>query len=109
MDLWIFRDASYGEGSLEGFEVAAEDGGIGRVEDVSREAGASSLVVDTGVWIFGRRVLLPAGVVTEVDREHRRVHVACTKEQVRNAPEYDLQAGADDAYRRRLAGHYAGA
>ena len=109
MDLWMFRDESYGEQSLEGYDVEAEDGGIGRVDDLSREAGAAYVVVDTGVWIFGKRVLLPAGVVTRIDPENRRVHVSCTKDQVRSAPDYDPQRGVDLAYRERLAGYYGAA
>ena len=59
-------------------------------------------MVDTGPWIFGRVVLLPAGVVERVDHRSRTVLVDRTKEQIRNAPEY---ADAPD-YRDRLARYY---
>ncbi|MEV0713106.1 PRC-barrel domain-containing protein [Asanoa sp. NPDC050611] len=83
---------------LTGYAVQAVDGEIGKVE----KAGDTDLVVDTGPWIFGRVVLLPAGVVERVDHQARTVHVDRTKEQIRNAPEY---ADASD-YRDRLAHYY---
>ncbi|GIF70586.1 PRC-barrel domain containing protein [Asanoa siamensis] len=83
---------------LTGYAVHAVDGEIGKVE----QAGAADLVVDTGPWIFGRQVLLPAGVVDRVDHQSRTVHVDRTKEQIKEAPEH---ADAAD-YRDRLAHYY---
>ena len=83
---------------LAGYAVQAVDGEIGKVD----RAGDTDLVVDTGPWIFGRKVLLPAGVVARVDHRSRTLHVDRTKEQIRDAPEY---ADAPD-YRDRLAHYY---
>ena len=83
---------------LTGYAVEAVDGEIGKVD----QAGDTDLVVDTGPWIFGRKVLLPAGVVERVDHQARTVHVDRTKDQIREAPEY---AEAPD-YRDRLAHYY---
>jgi hypothetical protein len=47
---------------LTGFDVEAADGSIGKVDEATQEVGESYLVVDTGVWIFGKKVLLPAGL-----------------------------------------------
>jgi hypothetical protein len=83
---------------LTGYAVVAVDGEIGKVD----QAGETDLVVDTGPWIFGRTVLLPAGVVERVDHRSRTVHVDRTREQIKDAPE---QASAPD-YRDRLARYY---
>jgi hypothetical protein len=83
---------------LAGYAVQAVDGEIGKVE----RAGDTDLVVDTGPWIFGRTVLLPAGVVERVDHRSRTVHVDRTKEQIKDAPEY---ADTPD-YRDRLSRYY---
>ncbi|MEV4538908.1 PRC-barrel domain containing protein [Asanoa sp. NPDC049518] len=83
---------------LTGYAVQAVDGEIGQVD----QATDTDLVVDTGPWIFGRKVLLPAGVVERVDHRERTVHIDRTKEQIREAPEY---ADAPD-YRDRLANYY---
>ena len=34
------------------------------------------VVVDTGFWIFGKKRLIPAGVVSAVVHEDKTVHVA---------------------------------
>jgi hypothetical protein len=107
MDMWTYREASYGDLALEGYDVEAADGGIGKVDSASGEAGAAYLVVDTGPWIFGRRILLPAGLVESVDADRRRVRVSCTKDQLRQAPEHPREAELDDAYRSRVTGLYA--
>jgi len=91
---------------LAGFKIAATDGDIGKVDEATYEAGTSGLVVDTGPWIFGRKVLLPAGVVDRVDTEEGKVYVDRTKDQIKDAPEYDENAGIDDEYRNRLGGYY---
>ncbi|GIF49754.1 hypothetical protein DFJ67_2889 [Asanoa ferruginea] len=83
---------------LTGYAVMAVDGEIGKVE----KAGETDLVVDTGPWIFGRTVLLPAGVVERVDHRSRTVHVDRTREQIKDAPEYNPEPD----YRDRLAGYY---
>jgi hypothetical protein len=36
-------------------------------------------VVDTGMWIFGKHVLLPAGTITSIDATKRTIHVDRTK------------------------------
>ena len=69
-------------------------------------SASSYLVVDTGPWIFGRTVMLPAGVVERIDTAEKKIYVDRTKDQIKNAPEYDERA--DDAkYRDRLGGYYA--
>jgi hypothetical protein len=93
---------------LTGFTVEARDGDIGKIDKASYDAGANSIVVDTGFWIFGKKRLLPAGVIQTIDLDNRVVHVACTKEQIKNAPDYDEMRAADVAYRDEVSGYYTG-
>lgn len=74
---------------LVGFKVEATDGSIGKVDKHSDEVGSSYLVVDTGVWIFGKHVLLPAGTVRQVDLDEKKVYVDLDKEQIKSSPEFD--------------------
>ncbi|MFG1886209.1 PRC-barrel domain containing protein [Micromonospora sp. NPDC049102] len=53
---------------LVGYHVQARDGRIGTIDEASDEADAGHLVVDTGPWILGQKVQLPAGTVERVDR-----------------------------------------
>ena len=68
---WEYRTETgfTGEDNLDltGYSIAAVDGDIGHVDEATHEVGSSHLVVDTGPWIFGRKVLLPAGVVERID------------------------------------------
>jgi hypothetical protein len=104
MDIWTYR--AQPSARLTGYEVEATDGSIGKVDDSGDEPGDSYLVVDTGPWIFGKRVLLPAGLVGAIDTASGTVHVDATKEQVQGAPEYDIDASEEAEYRRRLARYY---
>jgi hypothetical protein len=108
VDIWTFRLAEgLGDIDIAGYSVEATDGGIGKVDESTYEIGGSYLVVDTGPWIFGKKVLLPAGLIDRVDPESEQVFVARTKEEIKNAPEYDEERGfADEEYRGRLGGYY---
>ena len=105
-DIWGYRETSWTSGDLTGYEVEAVDGSIGKIDEASNDVGASYLVVDTGPWIFGKKVMLPAGVVRDVDPDSETVFVARTKDQIKNAPEFDADRYRDDAYRSDLGGYY---
>jgi PRC-barrel domain protein len=107
-ELWTYRESSLGTMDVSGFDVEAQDGGIGKVDEASNEVGASYIVVDTGPWIFGKKVLLPAGVVTRVDTEDEKVYVDRTKDEIKNAPEFDESNYRDTQYRDELGGYYGG-
>ncbi|GBQ02423.1 PRC domain containing protein [Streptomyces spongiicola] len=92
---------------LTGYRVEATDGSVGRVDKHSDEVGSQYTVVDTGTWIFGREVLLPAGTITAVDHDERRIIVSRTGDEIRAAPEFDEDGHlGDPAYRDRLGGYY---
>jgi len=107
-DPWNYRqDAGYTEGSdIVGYKVAATDGDIGKVDKATHETDASSIVVDTGPWILGRKVLLPAGVVQRIDHAEEKVYVDRTKEEIKNAPEYDADSPDDRGDRDNVGKYY---
>ena len=75
-DMYTYRDAgalglSAGV-EIAGYSVEAIDGGIGKVDEATYDVGSSYIVVDTGPWIFGKKVLLPAGVSTASTPPTRR-------------------------------------
>ena len=84
---------------LTGFNVEARDGKIGKVDEATHEAGGSFIVVDTGPWIFGKKVMLPAGMVREIDLDTETVFVDFTKDEIKNAPEFDETRLSEEAYR----------
>jgi hypothetical protein len=86
--------------------VEATDGHIGSIDEASYEVGAAYLVVDTGPWIFGRKVLLPAGTVDRVDRDRNTVYVDRTKNQIKESPEYDKDTFSSPGYREQVGTYY---
>jgi hypothetical protein len=108
VEMWTYREADAVEDvDLTGFEVEATDGPVGKIEDAAYELGSSWLVVDTGPWIFGKKVLLPAAVVETVDIDEGKIFVNRTKDEIKNAPEFDKETYRNEAYRGEIAGYYA--
>ena len=97
-----------GEPDLTGYSIAAVDGDIGRVDQATYETGESYLVVDTGPWIFGRRVMLPAGVVERIDTDEKTVYVDRTKDEIKDAPEYYDAFTEPAEYREEHGRYYTG-
>ncbi|GIE84566.1 PRC-barrel domain-containing protein [Actinoplanes regularis] len=93
---------------LVGYRVEATDGHIGSIDQASYDVGSAYLVVDTGPWIFGSKVLLPAGTVQNVDYQGRKVYVDRTKDQIKSSPEYDKETFETAEYRERVGDYYTG-
>jgi hypothetical protein len=107
-DMWSYTGAVAiaPNTDLTGFTVEAIDGKIGKVDEATNEVGGSFAVVDTGPWIFGKKVMLPAGVIRDVDLDAETVFVDRTKDQIKNAPELDEETYRDDRYRGELSNYY---
>jgi len=108
-DIWSYRaESGFGTETrdLAGYKVEATDGSIGKVDEATYDTGSSYMVVDTGPWIFGKKVLLPAGVVSRIDRDDEKVYVDRTKDQIKDAPEFDADSYREDDYRDRVGSYY---
>ena len=106
-NLWRYRDTVTDTSNLVGYDVEATDGHIGKIDKASNETSRASLVVDTGFWIFGKKRLIPAGVVNRVDNGERKAYVSMTKDQIKSAPDYDdTQANYDESYYESSADYY---
>jgi hypothetical protein len=104
-DIWTYRSRAT-ETDLTGFTVEALDGDIGKVDEATYDVGGSYVVVDTGPWIFGKKTMLPAGVIRDIDLDAETVFVNRTKDEIKNAPEFDEQRYRDEGYRGELGGYY---
>jgi hypothetical protein len=105
-DVWTFSGDDWKGHDLTEYDVEALDGRIGTIDEATYEVSGSYVVVDTGPWIFGKKVLLPAGVIDQIDPAEKRVYVNRTKEEIKNAPEYDEAAASQEAYRTELGRYY---
>lgn len=87
---------------IAGVTVSGTDGEIGTLEDFYfEEAGwnVRYLLVDTGSWFDGKRVLLSPSAV-QGDWGRTGVHVNLSREDVRNSPALDDEAMPDVADER---------
>jgi hypothetical protein len=108
-DIWTYRTTTMSDSTttdVVGFNVVATDGAIGKIDEATYDAGASYIVVDTGPWIFGKKRMLPAGLIERIDYDSREVYVALTKDQIKSAPDYDATRREDETYRNDVGTYY---
>jgi hypothetical protein len=75
--------------ALKDYAIEASDGRIGTISDLLFDDGTWKirwLVVDTGSWLSGRKVLLHPSAVGEVDVARQVVAVKLTKQQITDSP-----------------------
>ncbi|KOP24628.1 photosystem reaction center subunit H [Hapalosiphon sp. MRB220] len=91
---------------ITNFDVIAKgDEKVGSVESILVDHDSGNfryVVVDTGFWILGKKILLPIGLGRIVYMD-RRIHVqALTKEQIENLPEYKDNLTINPDYEERV-------
>jgi hypothetical protein len=106
IDIYAYAEPRWSTMDLAGFSVEATDGGIGKVDEASHEIGSGHLVVDTGPWIFGKKVMIPAAAITRVDEGDRQVWVSLSKDEIQHAPEFDESTYRTPGYRDELGTYY---
>ncbi len=104
-NMWSYPE-TVGRLDVTGYDVEAVDGEIGTVDRATLDVGASYLVVDTGPWIFGKKTLIPAGLVERVNRDEEKVYVARAKEEIKGAPEFDEDRYEDATWRQKIGAYY---
>jgi uncharacterized protein YrrD len=95
--------------SVTGHIVEASDGEIGHVDDfiLDDESWAVRyLVVDTGNWWPGKRVLVSPRWIESVSWDKSKVFVDLSRETIRQSPEYDEQSLVPRDYEAKLHRHY---
>jgi hypothetical protein len=95
-----------GSDDLAGFSVDASDGHVGKVDKATHTLHDGYLVVDMGHWIFGRRAVVSANVVNNVDYAAGVVYLNASKEQLKGGPELDVSNGLDADGRAQLDAYY---
>ena len=108
VELWTYRTDVAVPRELEGFEVDTQDGKVGKIDEATNEVGGSFVIVDTGPWIFGRKVMIPASRIGRIDLEKRRVLADLTKDEIKSSPEYDPDTFGKPEYRERVGDYYGG-
>lgn len=110
-DVWKYRESmafSAASVDISGYEVVGPDGTIGTVDKASNDVRVNYIIVDTGEWLSGRQVILPAGTVERIDAGARRVYIDRTKDELRNAPEFHPKQLRSAKFEDALTGYYHG-
>lgn len=102
-----YRDY-FGDHDIIGYSVYSGDDKVGSVDDllVDDDGKFRYLVINTGAWIFGKKVLLPIGR-SRMSYSDKRVYVdGLTRNQVENMPEYTGQESLDFDQEEQVRGVY---
>ncbi len=106
-----YKEDLFGGDDIKNFAVYDYNNDkIGSVYDiiVDETGRFRYLVIDTGFWIFGKKVLLPVGRAS-IHYSDKRVYASgLTKEQAENLPEYDDDMTIDYDYEERVRMVYRG-
>lgn len=95
--------------NLRGYNILATDGEIGTVDDFyfdDRAWQVRYMVVNTGKWLPGRRVLVSPAAIGQADWNTRMLPVGLTREQVKNSPDIDLARPVTRQQEQALHDHY---
>lgn len=94
---------------LRGYGLHATDGDIGSVRDVyfdERTSKVRYLVVDTGSWLPGRRVLLAPAALGVIDHAGKAIATGLTRRQVKDSPAAETDQPVSRQHEEELHRHY---
>lgn len=91
-----------------GFDLYSGDDKVGSVDDllVDDEGRFRYFLINTGAWIFGKKVLLPIGQA-RIDHNAKRVFVdGLSRSQVEALPEFTKESAVDYDHEERVRSSY---
>jgi hypothetical protein len=94
---------------FDGYKIHAIDGEMGAVHDLlfdDRDWAVRYLVVKTGTWWPGRKVLISPVAIRRVAAEDRQVRLMLTRDQVKDAPGVETDPPVSRQEERRLVRYY---
>jgi len=91
------------------YRIHATDGEIGHVQDFIVQTDAwvlRYLVVDTRIWLPGKKVLVSPAWIERVDWPTAEVFVDLEQETIRNGPKFDYNTPVNREYEVRMYDYY---
>lgn len=91
------------------YKILATDGEIGGVSDLivdDQEMKLRYLVIDTGSWLPGKKVVLSTAWISSVVPRKETVVMNIEKKRIQEAPEYRPDAELDREYETQLHDYY---
>lgn len=95
--------------SLLGFTIGATDGEIGKVKEFYFDDKTWTIryfIVETGSWLFGRKILLSPEALLTPDWEKQIFPVDLTMEQIKSSPDIDTDKPVSRQQEMELYGYY---
>lgn len=94
---------------VTGYQIHATDGDIGHVADFIFDEESWEIryiVVDTGSWLPGKKVLLSPGWIEAVKWADAKVHTNLLRSAIKSSPAYDPNFPITRDYEVQLFAHY---
>lgn len=94
---------------VTGYKIRASDGALGQIDDFLVDPDEwiiRLLVVDTGGWLSGKKVVVAAGAVDRISWTDSEVAVQLTCDAIKASPEYSADLPLDPDYEQRLISYY---
>lgn len=94
---------------LKRFDIAATDGSIGSIDDFyfdDQRWAIRYVVVDTGKWLPGRRVLISPISVVKTEWGAERIELSLSRDQVAASPDVDTHLPVSRQYEIEYYNHY---
>jgi uncharacterized protein YrrD len=94
---------------LTGYTISASDGEIGQVEDFyfdDQHWTVRYLVVDTGGWLVGRKVLISPISIGRAARDQQSIAVKLSKKQIEDSPSVDTDKPVSRQYETSFYDYY---
>lgn len=103
-------NAGFGMDDIKGYSVYAQgDDKVGSVHDIlvdDVDGRFRYFIVDTGFWVFGKKVLVPVGMVS-IEQSEKRLYVnGLTRQQVEDLPNFDDLEKLDFEHEEQVRGVY---
>jgi hypothetical protein len=94
---------------VKGYGIRARDGDIGEVDDLlidSADWQVTHFIVDSRRWWPGGQVVIDKGMIENIVWSDRRIEVAMTLEQVRQAPPYNRETSLAESFQTDVSNYY---
>jgi len=95
--------------AIKGYAIIGSDGAIGSVSDFLFDDSSWMvrwLVVETGSWLFGRKVLLPPSALGHPDATAKEFPVRLTMQQIKDSPDVGTERSVSRQMETVIYDHY---
>lgn len=94
---------------IKGYGLHATDGDIGELDDLLIDSTnwlITHLVADSRKWWPGGQVVIDKGMVQEMSWPDRKIMVAMTRDEVKQAPPYDQNRALTASFQTEISDYY---